>query len=259
MTGVQWLYVRNWEHWQSYRSDRGPPPWIKVHRRLMQDMEWSMLTDAEKGQLVSLWILAADRNGWIPGEPRVLQRLACLEAEPDLSRFKDLGFLSTSGSQDDANATSQRRQPVAPEERRGEESTPLNPPTADVTATSQRRQAEQSTAGGSVPPHPPPGNDQQTDESARASGTSPRQRGTNPRGGNGIDRDYLADRWARLVWHCRQGHRLPDLENEDPALAHAARQLGGMAKLRRMSEAEIDRHKSSFAAHYRESRKSDSH
>ena len=53
----------NWDKWQTYRKDRGQPPWIKIHRRLMRNPEWVSLTDAERGQLVSMWLLAADHDG----------------------------------------------------------------------------------------------------------------------------------------------------------------------------------------------------
>jgi len=53
------MKVKNWQRWQNYRKDRGTPPWIKVHRNLMTNQEWAELTDAEKGQLVSIWLIAA--------------------------------------------------------------------------------------------------------------------------------------------------------------------------------------------------------
>jgi len=123
--GRRWLYVRKWAEWQTYRNDRGAPPWIKVYRRLLQDLEWSSLTDAEKGQLVSIWILAADRDGYIPDDPPALRRVLGLEHEPDLARFKDLEFLVPCGSQRDADVASEWRQSDAPEEgqRKGRSST----------------------------------------------------------------------------------------------------------------------------------------
>ena len=57
------MRVKDWERWQTYRKDRGRPPWIKLHREVLRNPQWVMLTDAQRGQLVSLWILAADRDG----------------------------------------------------------------------------------------------------------------------------------------------------------------------------------------------------
>ncbi|MBE0583491.1 MAG: hypothetical protein IH612_06955 [Desulfofustis sp.] len=104
------LYVRNWDKWQSYRKDRGVPPWIKVHRVVLSNPEWSMLSDAEKGQLVSLWILAASKSGKLPSDEAVLMKLCMLENAPNIEKFIEFGFLERAGCQDDANVTSERRQ-----------------------------------------------------------------------------------------------------------------------------------------------------
>jgi len=87
------LLIRNWDKWQSYRKDRGAPPWIKVHRRLFLNPEWNSLTDAQKGQVISLWVLASDRNGAIPDDARMLRKLCGLDDTPDIDLFISLGFI----------------------------------------------------------------------------------------------------------------------------------------------------------------------
>ena len=113
------MKVHGWARWQTYRRDRSSPPWIKVHRRIFSDPCWARLTDAQKGQLVSLWVLAADRDGILDDDPRVLRRMAGLD-ELDLDTLTHLGFLESNGPtpsrrQYDANLTPSRRQHVAPE------------------------------------------------------------------------------------------------------------------------------------------------
>ena len=112
---MEYLTVHDWEEHQTYRKDRQPPPWIKVHRRLFMSRKWAMLTDAEKGQLVSLWILAADRHGVIPGDPAILRKLAMLDAEPNISKFIDLGLLASDWRHDGVNVASSGCQSDAPE------------------------------------------------------------------------------------------------------------------------------------------------
>jgi rubrerythrin len=90
---MEYLKIRNWAKWQSYRADRGQPPWIKIHRRVMRNPEWVSLTDAERGQLVAIWLLAADHDGVIPASPEVIQKLCYLTKPPDLNKFTDLGFI----------------------------------------------------------------------------------------------------------------------------------------------------------------------
>ena len=119
----KYLKVRNWDKWQSYRKDRGQPPWIKVHRALLRDPGWVALTDDQKGHLVSIWMLAADRGGEIPSSPTIIRKLCYLDTDPDLEVFVYHGFIDG-----DAKAATARSQPVnkvtaqrSSEEVRGEE------------------------------------------------------------------------------------------------------------------------------------------
>ncbi len=61
----------------------------------MRNVEWVSLSDAERGQLVSIWLLAADQNGTIPSSPEIIQKLCYMETLPNINKFIDLGFLVT--------------------------------------------------------------------------------------------------------------------------------------------------------------------
>ena len=99
---MEYLKIRNWEKWQSYRSDRSQPPWIKIHRCVMRNPEWVSLSDAERGQLVAIWLLAADHEGVVPASSELIQKLCFMTEEPNLNKFAELGFI-------DVNTTSTRR------------------------------------------------------------------------------------------------------------------------------------------------------
>lgn len=105
------LIINNWDKWQTYRTDRGTPPWIKVHRNLMTNSEWMILSDAEKGQLVSMWIIAADKDGKIPNNAKLIQKMCGLDAQPDLKKFIENKWITEL----DANVTSGRQPNDAPE------------------------------------------------------------------------------------------------------------------------------------------------
>ena len=125
------LCVRKWDVWQHYRKDRGSPSWIKLHRCVMRDWDWIDLTDAQRGQLVSIWLLAADHGSVIPASSRRIRILCHMETEPDLQLFISKGFLEvpsdgcqvvTTWLPDDAKVTHQRREEESREEEiRGEE------------------------------------------------------------------------------------------------------------------------------------------
>lgn len=129
------LHVHDWEVHQTYRSDRCQPPWIKVHRSIMRNIKWVGLEDNERGQLVSIWLLAADNNGFIPDDATLIQKLCFMSSTPDLNKFIELGFIDSDGDKmasigchvdaklastrrhDDARVTHQTR----PDEKRSDE------------------------------------------------------------------------------------------------------------------------------------------
>ena len=123
------LTVTNWERWQSYRADRGQPPWIKVHRTVLRNPQWLSLTDEQRGHLVSIWLIAAERHGVIiaPDIGHYVKQTCGLASEPDLQVLETLRFIQVDANvtpklrQPDANVTPTRRQRDATEESREEE------------------------------------------------------------------------------------------------------------------------------------------
>lgn len=64
---IQYLEVKNWDKFQHYK-DRSPP-WIKVHRELLDDYEFTRLQDASKLHLILIWVLASQLDNRIPNDP----------------------------------------------------------------------------------------------------------------------------------------------------------------------------------------------
>jgi hypothetical protein len=84
------LKVKNWEQFQHYGKRN--PPWIKLHRALLDDYAFCALPDAAKGHLVLLWVLASQNNGMIPTDVPFLERkLSC--SGLNLNLFIENGFL----------------------------------------------------------------------------------------------------------------------------------------------------------------------
>jgi hypothetical protein len=86
-----YLKVKNWEEFQHYK-DRNPP-WIKLHRTLLDDYEFSRLQDASKAHLILIWLFASQKNGVVPDDPAFLKRKLGLEKEPNLKLLIDQGLL----------------------------------------------------------------------------------------------------------------------------------------------------------------------
>lgn len=87
---MEYLRIKNWEEFQHYK-DRNPP-WIKLHRALLDNYEFCSLQDSHKAHLVMIWIHASQNNGLVPNDKKFLeQKLSCKGI--DLSVFIKSGFL----------------------------------------------------------------------------------------------------------------------------------------------------------------------
>jgi len=109
------IFVVNWEDRQTYRKDRGAPPWIKVYRNLFTNKKWAKLSDKEKGHMLSIWILAADDWGKIENDPAFIKRVCMLDEEPNLNKFIELGFLLCECQPNDDQMTAKCPRDDAPE------------------------------------------------------------------------------------------------------------------------------------------------
>lgn len=88
---MKYLTVKNWSEFQHYKDRH--PPWIKLHRALLDDYEFARLQDASKAHLMLIWLFASSHDGRVPADPKFLQTKLGLDKQPDLEMFVDQGFL----------------------------------------------------------------------------------------------------------------------------------------------------------------------
>ena len=75
-----------------------------------------------------MWLMAADRHGELPSDPRIIKKICMLDGPPDIDRFISLGFLEFFDTETGDKMTSTRRQAdvkPTPQKRR------FVPPTVD--------------------------------------------------------------------------------------------------------------------------------
>lgn len=63
--------IRNWREYQHYQSANNAATgiaWIKLYRRLLDDIEWHSLDGDAAKLLIMLWLVAAERNGTLPSD-----------------------------------------------------------------------------------------------------------------------------------------------------------------------------------------------
>lgn len=65
--------IVNFNKFQHFHDRK--PPWIKVYRDLLDNMEWAMLSPMAAKSLVNLWILGSESFGNLPKEAEIAFRL----------------------------------------------------------------------------------------------------------------------------------------------------------------------------------------
>ena len=134
-SGMARLTVKNWKQFQHYTGRR--PPWIKLHRGLLDDVGFHRLPVASRALAPFVWLLASESDdGSIPADVETLAfRFRC-SAEDVIDRINPLieeGLLVGDLTFDSDTLASGSR-PASLEEKRdrGRERTepPLPPPSA---------------------------------------------------------------------------------------------------------------------------------
>jgi hypothetical protein len=88
------LSVKNWRDFQHYGKRN--PPWIKLHRAVIDDYAFCSLSDAAKGHLMLLWLYASQNNGRVPVDLPFLENKLSIK-NLDLEVLTERGFLITDG------------------------------------------------------------------------------------------------------------------------------------------------------------------
>jgi hypothetical protein len=103
------LRIKNWAKFQHFKDRR--PPWVKLYRDLLDDIEWHQLEPRAAKSLVMLWLIASENEGELPAVETLAFRLRTSEAEV-LGVLKKLSHWLI---QDDIDSISERNQNDAPE------------------------------------------------------------------------------------------------------------------------------------------------
>ena len=78
--GVLKMKIKNWSKFQHFKDRR--PPWIKLYRDLLDDMQWHELDPLASKVLVTLWLLASeDQNGCLPDTKTLAWRMRMTEKQ----------------------------------------------------------------------------------------------------------------------------------------------------------------------------------
>lgn len=104
------MCVKNWSTFQHYRDTRtgGPPPWIKLYRKLLDDPQWFALSGDDAKLLIGIWLVVAETEGQLPDTTTLAFRLRVPEKDVDraLQRLKDAWLYDPNGQNPELNASS---------------------------------------------------------------------------------------------------------------------------------------------------------
>jgi hypothetical protein len=71
------MKIKNWTKFQHFKDRR--PPWVKLYRDILDDLEWHELDPLAAKVLVMLWLIASENDGRIPDNKTLAFRLRLTE------------------------------------------------------------------------------------------------------------------------------------------------------------------------------------
>ena len=98
------MKIKNWTKFQHFKDRR--PPWVKLYRDILDDLEWHELDPLAAKVLVMLWLIASEDDGRIPDTKTLAFRLRLTEVKTKEVVIKLSHWLE----QDDINVISERYQ-----------------------------------------------------------------------------------------------------------------------------------------------------
>jgi hypothetical protein len=124
------LIPKNWDNFQHYKHRS--PPWIKLHRNLLDDMHYQRLPIASKALAPMLWLLASESNTGVI--EKTTEEIAFRLRMPEKDVINAIKPLIDNGFFSDADnmladrlqdATTEKRQSIVREEKEKETDTPV--------------------------------------------------------------------------------------------------------------------------------------
>jgi len=72
-------HVKDWHQFQHFKDRR--PPWIKLYRQILDDIEWHSLSGDDAKHLVMMWLIASEDYGRLPSPKQLAFRLRITEQQ----------------------------------------------------------------------------------------------------------------------------------------------------------------------------------
>lgn len=83
------MQIKNWAKFQHFKDGSRKPPWIKLYRDLLDNLEWHELPPESAKVLIMLWVVASENHGKLPDIKKLSFRLRVTE-DQIMKALKDL-------------------------------------------------------------------------------------------------------------------------------------------------------------------------
>jgi hypothetical protein len=110
------MQIKNWAKFQHFKDGSRKPPWIKLYRDLLDNLEWHELPPESAKVLIMLWVVASENHGKLPDIKKLSFRLRVTEDQ----LMKALNDLKEWVLLDDITTISEGYQGTRLEEKRKE-------------------------------------------------------------------------------------------------------------------------------------------
>lgn len=110
------MQIKNWAKFQHFKDGSRKPPWIKLYRDLLDNLEWHELHAESAKVLIMLWVVASENHGKLPDIKKLSFRLRVTEDQ----LMKALNDLKEWVLLDDITTISEGYQETRLEEKRKE-------------------------------------------------------------------------------------------------------------------------------------------
>jgi hypothetical protein len=119
------MKIKNWSKFQHFKDRK--PPWVKLYRDILDDIEWHELDATASKVLVMCWLIASEDDGNLPNTKTLAfrlrmsekQTLECLNKLSHWLEQDDIGVISD-GYQDDLLETETETETETERERERE-------------------------------------------------------------------------------------------------------------------------------------------
>lgn len=75
------MQIKNWAKFQHFKDGSRRPPWIKLYRDLLDNLEWHELPAESAKILIMLWVVASENHGRLPDTKKLSFRLRVTEEQ----------------------------------------------------------------------------------------------------------------------------------------------------------------------------------